>query len=93
MSLPTEGKGVTINMRAPRQLRDLIDKAAAAIGKTRTEFMLDSARRSAEEVLLDQRLFNLSDEKYEAFMRILDRPSPPTRALRNLLNEKSKWDS
>lgn len=83
---------VTINLRAPAQARDLIDCAAAVEGKTRTEFMLDSACRRAQEVLLDKKLFLLEGEKYEAVLRLLDAPPPPNIALKRLLQSKSPWD-
>jgi uncharacterized protein (DUF1778 family) len=43
----------TISMRVPPQTRDLIDRAAKATGRTRTDFMLEAARKAAEEALLD----------------------------------------
>ena len=52
-------------------LRDLIDRAADVFGKTRTEFILESARTHAIDVLLDQRLFKLDDEQYAAFLHAL----------------------
>jgi len=83
---------VTINLRAPVQARELIDCAAAAEGKTRTEFMLDSACRRAQEVLLEKRLFSLEGEKYEEVIRLLEAPPPPNGALKRLLLGKSPWD-
>ncbi|MBT3627761.1 MAG: DUF1778 domain-containing protein, partial [Rhodospirillaceae bacterium] len=56
-ALPRE----TINLRASAEQKALIDRAASHLGKTRTEFMLDSAREAAENALLDQRLFLLND--------------------------------
>jgi uncharacterized protein (DUF1778 family) len=76
-------------LRAPVQARELIDCAAAAEGKTRTEFMLDSACRRAQEVLLEKRLFAVEPEKYEALLRLLDAPPPPNGALKRLLLGKS----
>ncbi len=85
-------RDVTINVRAPIQTRELIDTAAASEGKTRTEFMLDSARRRAEAVLLEKRLFVLAPDKYDEMMRILDNPPPPSGALKRLLARKSPWE-
>ncbi len=85
-------KGVTINLRAPVYLRNLIDRAAALVGQNRSEFMLDSARRRAEDVLLDQRLFLLDKEKYEEFLNILNEPPKPRDALRKLLSAKAPWE-
>ena len=51
-----EAERTPINLRVPAMARELIDRAAAIEGKTRTEFMLDSACRHARDVLLDQRV-------------------------------------
>ena len=81
-----------INVRLPVKTRQLIDSAAALTGKTRTEFVLESARQHAVDVLLDQRLFALSDGAYDAFARILDNPPAPSRKLKDLLKEKAPWE-
>ena len=71
--------------------RRLIDDAAAILGKTRTEFMIDSARSLAIDVLLDQRLFVLDAERYEAFVHALDNPPAPGPKLRALLRRAPAW--
>src|SRR3990170_766626 len=58
----------SINLRIEAQTRRLIDDAAAVLGKTRTEFMIESARAQAIDVLLDQRLFALDSERFDGFM-------------------------
>src|SRR6266496_5048272 len=68
------GRGITINLRADRRKRALIDRAAAAVGKNRSEFMLDAACREATSVLLDQRFFTLDEKTFERFRAALDRP-------------------
>lgn len=85
-------RSVTINLRAPKQLKELIDRAARVLGKSRTEFVLDSARSRAEDVLLDQRLFVLDHDRYTAFLRLLDEPPKPTEELKRLLSMKSPWE-
>ena len=82
----------TMTMHVPAQTRDLIDTAAAALGKSRTEFVLESARLHAVEVLLDQRVFNLDGEASEAFSRMLDNPLAPNEALRKLMASESPWE-
>jgi uncharacterized protein (DUF1778 family) len=88
----TDAKG-SINLRIEVQTRQLIDDAAAVLGKTRTEFMIDSARAQAIDVLLDQRLFVLEPERYEAFMHALDNPPAPGPKLRALLRRKPSWST
>jgi len=73
-------------------LRDLIDRAADIVGKTRSEFILESARTHAIDVLLDRRLFTLNDEQYESFIRTLEAPPPPNEKLKRLLASKSPWE-
>ena len=82
----------TINLRIEAHTRQLIDDAASVLGKTRTEFMIDSARRQAIDVLLDQRLFALDDERYDALVRVLDNPPAPGPKLRALLSRTPAWE-
>ncbi len=81
----------SINLRIGSGTRQLIDDAAAVLGKTRTEFMIDSARRQAIDVLLDQRLFALDAERYDAFVAALDAPPAPGPKLRALLRRTPAW--
>ena len=81
---PPETKGA-INIRIEAETRRLIDDAAAILGKTRTEFMIESARRQAIDVLLDQRLFALDATRHDAFVHALDNPPAPGPKLKALL--------
>ncbi|HQS95564.1 MAG: antitoxin [Novosphingobium sp. 17-62-19] len=86
-----EAKG-SINLRIDSGVRQLIDEAAAVLGKTRTEFMVESARREAIDVLLDQRLFALDPERFDAFMNALDNPPAPGLKLRALMQRVPAWE-
>jgi uncharacterized protein (DUF1778 family) len=81
----------SISLRIETGTRQLIDDAAAVLGKTRTEFMIESARRQAIDVLLDQRLFVLDPERYDTFMKALDSPPAPGPKLRSLLRRTPAW--
>ena len=89
-SVVADKKG-SINLRIETRTRRLIDDAAAILGKTRTEFMIESARRQAIDVLLDQRLFVLDADRYAAFMHALDNPPAPGPKLRSLLRRVPAW--
>ena len=86
-------RGDTINLRATRTQKDLIDRAATALGRSRSDFMLDTACREAETVLLDRRYFSLEDEQFRKFSAILDRPPKDNPGLRRLLQTKPVWRS
>lgn len=72
--------------------RNLIDRAAALLHKSRSDFMLEAACREAENVLLDQRLFALREEEFETFEAALKNPVADNPALRKLLTEKAPWE-
>ena len=81
----------TLSMRIPVATRELIDSAAATLGKSRSEFIIECARVQAVDVLLDQRVFNLDAKAWQAFTRILDNPPVPGAALKKLMASKSPW--
>jgi uncharacterized protein (DUF1778 family) len=81
----------SINLRIEASTRQLIDDAAAILGKTRTEFMVESARLQAIDVLLDQRLFVLDSDRYDAFLYALDNPPAPGPKLQSLLRRTPAW--
>ena len=52
-----------------------------------------SARREAEDALLDQRNFFLEPDGYDAFLAILDAPPVPDTRLVALMRRKAPWES
>ncbi|HXE63759.1 MAG TPA: DUF1778 domain-containing protein [Bryobacteraceae bacterium] len=84
-------RGETINLRASRKQKTLIDRAAEALGRSRSDFMLDTACREAESVLLDQRYFFLTEEEFRKFTAMLDGPPKDNPGLRRLLQTKPVW--
>ena len=83
---------ISINLRTDATSRDLIDRAAEALGKNRSEFMLEAARREATAVLLDQRLFLLDDQAFRRFTAVLDAPPTDNPRLRRLLRTRAPWE-
>jgi uncharacterized protein (DUF1778 family) len=84
-------RDATIHIRAPKRTKELIETAAQATGKTLSEFTLDSARQSAIDVLLDQRLFVLESDRYAAFLRALDNPPAAGPKLKALMKKPPLW--
>jgi uncharacterized protein (DUF1778 family) len=82
-----------INLRMPTSIRDLIDNAAEVLGKTRTAFIIESSRKYAIDVLLDQRLFTLNEDQYESFLRALDEPPVPNEKLKKLMASTAPWET
>ncbi|MBI3605170.1 MAG: DUF1778 domain-containing protein [Nitrospirae bacterium] len=88
----TSTRDVVLSIRARSNQRELIDKAADALGKNRSDFMLEASCREAENVLLDRRYFTLSEEQFKAFTALLDSPPKTNAKLRKLLAEKAPWE-
>src|SRR5438309_3739736 len=86
------GRGETINLRASRKQKFLIDRAAEALGRTRSDFMLDTACREAESVLLERRYFAVSGDVFKRFLAVLDNPPKDNPKLRRLLQSRAPWD-
>ena len=80
-----------IQIRAPAETKAMLNRAAQLRGQKLSEFMLDSARRQAEEAILDQRVFFLDAKAHDAFLALLDAPAKPNAALRALMARKPAW--
>ena len=72
--------------------KSLIDRAAQALGRNRSDFMLETACREAETVLLDRRYFTLPVEQFKRFTAMLDRPPANNARLARLLKTKAPWE-
>ena len=81
----------TLNMRIRAEERGLIDRAAAARGTNRTDFILDAARRAAQETLLDRALISVSPKAYAEFLARLDAPAKPSERLRCTMRAPLPW--
>ena len=81
-----------INLRVSLDDRDMIDRAAATLGKNRSQFMLEAARQAAEDALLDRVLFRVDADRYDAFVKLLDAPPKPNEKLKRLLATPAPWE-
>jgi uncharacterized protein (DUF1778 family) len=84
-------KDNAIQIRASAEAKSVLNRAAALRGQTLSEFMLESARRQAEETILDQRAFFLDDKEHARFLALLDAPLEPSDAVRARFSRKAPW--
>ncbi|WP_323658535.1 DUF1778 domain-containing protein [Pectobacterium versatile] len=85
-------KRVTLNLRIKPAERDLIDRAAKARGKNRTDFVLEAARVAAEEALIDQRIIMADPDAYQQFLASLDQAPAPNAVLRKTMQTPAPWE-
>ncbi len=81
-----------VNLRVRGDTRSLIDRAAKAHGKSRSDFMIDAARRAAEDALLDQTLVRVDQKTYDYFLEVLDQP-PASKGFERLMQAGKPWVS
>ena len=85
-------KRQALNIRIQPQVREMIDRAAQLAGKNRTDFVLDAARRAAEETLLDRTVFTVSPKAHREFLARLDAPPRPNKRLRKSMQTPAPWE-
>ena len=85
-------KDEVIQIRASAETKAILNRAALLRGQKLSEFMLDSARRHAEETILDQRSFFLAPDAHERFLSMLDAPARPSKELRARMRRKPSWE-
>lgn len=82
----------TLNLRIKPDERGLIDRAAELSGKTRTDFVLDAARRAAVDALTERTLFSVDAATYAKFLKALDAPPKPNAKLVRTMQTPAPWD-
>ncbi|HUP91749.1 MAG TPA: DUF1778 domain-containing protein [Solimonas sp.] len=84
-------RNAAINLRARTEQREIIDRAADALGKNRSDFMLEAACEKAQGVLLDQVFFRLEPGRFKEFRKLLDSPPGPNPGLERLMALEAPW--
>ena len=78
-----------IDVRVSSTAKSTLQMAATQVNKTVSQFLLDAAMTAAAETLEDRRSFVLDRKRWDAFLKILDRPPRIKRRLARLLAERS----
>ena len=82
----------TLNIRIKPEERGLIDRAAELTGKTRTDFVLDAARRAAMEALSERTLFVTDAKTFAKFAAALEAPPRSDGKLARSMRTRAPWD-
>jgi uncharacterized protein (DUF1778 family) len=82
-----------IELRATEDDRDLLDRAAAALGTDRSSFLLAQGRLAAQRVLADREHFPLDAAAQQEWERINSRPARSLPGLVRLLERPSPFGS
>lgn len=91
-TVPASSRSARLGLRATPEQEAVLRRAAELAHKSLTEFILDSACLAAEQTLLDQRLFMVSGQQYQALLDRLDEPGRTNEGLRDLFAHKAPWE-
>ena len=92
VKVPTRRKNDVFQIRASAETKAVLVRAANLRGQGLSEFMLDSARREAEDAILDQRVFFLDSKAHAEFIAMLDNPAKPSDSVRARMRRKPSWE-
>ncbi|MFM7014330.1 MAG: DUF1778 domain-containing protein [Actinomycetota bacterium] len=81
-----------IDLRVSAAQKALIASAAKASQKGVSEFIIESVIRQAEETILDQRLFILSDADFQKLEAELEGPAAQNPEFEKYLDAKAPWE-
>jgi uncharacterized protein (DUF1778 family) len=81
-----------VNFRMKDERLELIDRAAAIRGVTRTEFVLRSSEAAAIETLNERPVIALDDDAYDAFVAALDAPVESNDRLKKQFARQPLWE-
>ena len=84
MTTTTAERG-RITARVPAPVQETLELAAAMVGATVNQFVVQTALREAERSIEQERVIRLSARDAEAFIRALENPPPPNAKLKAAL--------
>lgn len=74
-----------VSARVPLQVQETLELAAAMVGATVNQFMVQTALREAERIIEQERVIRLSARDSEMFIHALENPPPPNAKLKAAL--------
>jgi uncharacterized protein (DUF1778 family) len=85
------GRSARLGLRATKEQEAVLRRAALVAHKSLTDYILDSACLAAEQTLLDQRLFMVNGDQYQALIDLLDQPEQDNTGLARLFSRSAPW--
>lgn len=74
-----------VSARVPAKVQETLELAAAMVGATVNQFMVQAALREAERIIEQERVIRLSARDAEIFIQALENPPPPNAKLKAAL--------
>lgn len=85
MPVAAHASDARINLRTSQEAKALIERASALMGTTVSAFMLQNAYEAARRVVAENDTLMLSQQAFDEFVYTCEKPTKPTKALRDLM--------
>jgi uncharacterized protein (DUF1778 family) len=82
INMDSQSKNQRLDVRINAASKRLFARAAEISGVSMSSFVVEAAKRRAEEIIKEQEALTLNDQARNAFMAALENPPPPNKALR-----------
>ena len=82
----------SLTIRMDHELNDLIEHAAELVGSNRTDFVLDAARRAAQDLLLDRSTVLMRPKAFREFVARVNAPPRPNKRLIVSMRTPAPWE-
>lgn len=83
---PEKTRNARLEARVPSEQKDFFQRAATLLGRTLSEFVIDSTQAAAAKVVQEHELIRLSREEQIAFVTALLEPPEPGARLRRAVD-------
>ena len=92
MSMTTPTRDRRLAVRLTSWQKDTIDRAASVVGGSVTDFAVHAMIDRAQDILADQPVFEVDQETWAEFNRLLDKPPTPIPEMTALLTQPTVFD-
>lgn len=87
----TRSKPSRLNIRISTDVKDRVARAASLLGQDLTEFTVSTLGERASEVIAKHEHIVLSDQEYQFFLELMERPArKPSKYAKKALTEYKK---
>ena len=88
MSRPNDLKDARIEFKTSKDIKLLLQEVANSLGMDLSNFLISTAVQRAKEIQKEERVLMLSNQEWENFQEVINRPQQATPALKELMNLK-----
>lgn len=90
MADSAEAKGARLQIRCDESAKRKIERAAAHVRKSVSEFVIQTAVERAERVIDESAQLTLSEPDWDLFLAALTDPPEPNKALRRAFQRRAR---